>query len=293
MYKKDISMDHPVYEIKNFDRNILNSLYVNSFKKHLIKHHFIETMHRHNFYLLVLFTSGNGEHVIDFDKFTICSGSLFFMQPGQIHSWKLSQDVEGYIVFCSKEMFNLYFKTKKIEEYSYFQSFKNSPELLLSNQQMNQITPYFELLIQEYDLNLMYKNDKMLNLLDTIFIEITRLYSAVNTIDQPVYNYKLKQFETELEAYFKTEKSPSFYAGKLAITLKHLNRITKSILNKTVTELITQRLLLESKRLMVERNLNTSQISYALGFSSPSYFMKLFKKHTGETTKDFINRLKN
>lgn len=283
---------YPVYEIENFDENIFyNNLYVSSFKEHLKKHHFIEKLHRHNFYLLVLFTHGTGVHTIDFDTFEIQKGSLFLMQPGQIHSWTLSEDIEGYIVFYSKEIFNLHFKSKKIEEYSFFQSFTNNPEILLRLEEIELIYPYFNLMIDESKNSFNYKKDKLLNLLDVIHIEISRIYSSENNQEKPIYNYKLKQFDVLLETYFKIEKSPSFYAEKMAITLKHLNRITKVVMNKTVTELITQRLILESKRLMVERNLTINQIADELGFSSPNYFVKLFKKHEGKTTKMFLKEI--
>lgn len=283
---------YPIYAIENFKENTFyNSLYVNSFKEHFKKHSFVEELHRHNFYLMVLFTNGKGKHNIDFKTFNIQPGSLFLMQPGQIHSWKLSLDIDGYIVFCSKEIFNFYFKNKQIENYPFFQSFKNSSEMLLTKSQMDNVVPYFKNIISENRVVNDYKKDKILNLLDCILIEIARIYSIENNDDKPIYNLKLNQFEAILEKNYKLEKSPSFYAGEMAITLKHLNRITKEILNKTITELITERVLLESKRLMVERQMSIIQIADNLGFTSPNYFMKLFKKHTGCTTKEFIKQL--
>lgn len=283
---------YPVYEIENFEKNIFyNNLYVNSFKQHLKKHHFIEKLHRHNFYVLVLFTNGTGMHTIDFDTFGIAKGSMFLMQPGQIHSWQLSSNIEGFIVFCSKEIFNLHFESKRIEQYPFFQSFKNNPEIFLSEKDMRKITPYFMMMIEECNSKKSYRKDKLLNLLDIILIDISRIYSAEKNQEKPVYNYKLKQFDLLLEDYYKTEKGPSFYADKMAITLKHLNRITKTILNKTVTQLITQRVILESKRLLVERNLSLIEIADELGFSSANYFVKLFKKQEGITSKEFLKQI--
>lgn len=285
---------YPIYNIKNFERNTFSEdLYVNSFREHFQKHDFIEKMHRHNFYLLVFFTNGSGVHTIDFDTFPVKEGSLFVMQPGQMHTWTLSDDTDGYIVFCSKEAFNLYFKSKAIEDYAYFKSFKNVPDVLLSNLEIEKIKFYFELMLLEYQNEMLYKKDKILNLLDIVFIEISRLSNVQKDSTKSHYINKLKQFELVLERNFKTEKSPSFYADGLSISLKHLNRITKEILNETVTTLITQRVLLESKRYMVEGNLTITQISDLLGFSSTSYFLKLFKKHTGQTPKSFKKGLKD
>jgi AraC-like DNA-binding protein len=283
---------YPVYGIHNFEQNVFyNNLYVNSFKDHFKNHHFIEELHRHDFYLLVLFTNGSGSHTIDFDTFEIKKGSLFLMQPGQIHSWSLSNDIDGYIMFFSKEIFNLHFKSKQIEHYSFFQLFENKPFFLLPSNNFEKAILYFNIMLEESKQDNFYKKDELLNLLDLLLIEISSFSSSKTQHQQPIYNYKLKQFELCLEAYYKTEKAPSYYSEELSITLKHLNRITKSILNKTVTELITQRVLLEGKRLLVERKLNVMQIADELGFSSANYFIKLFKKKEGITTKDFLKKV--
>ena len=283
-----------VYEIKKFKRNFFHhNLYVNTFQNHLKEHRFIESLHRHDFYVLVLFTNGTGLHKIDFDTFDITKGSLFLMQPGQIHLWELSSDIDGYIVFFSKEIYNLHFRDKKIEEYLFFQSSKNKPELVLNIDEMRQIQPYFELMVNENQEDQLQKKDKMLNLLDCILVEILRIYNIESNHLTSTYNHKLKEFEILLEQFYKTEKSPSFYADKMAITLKHLNRISKNILNITITELITRRVILESKRIMVDKNRNITQIADELGYSNYSYFSKLFKKNVGMTPTEFVNQLKN
>jgi len=283
-----------VYEIKKFKRNFFHhNLYVNTFQNHLKEHRFIESLHRHDFYVLVLFTQGTGLHKIDFDEFVITKGSFFLMQPGQIHLWELSSDIDGYIVFFSKEIYNLHFRDKKIEEYLFFQSSKNNPELQLNDEKMKQIQPYFDLMVIENEQDELHKKDKMLNLLDCILIEVLRIYNVDSNHLTFTYNHKLKEFELLLEQFYKTEKSPSFYADKMAITLKHLNRISKNILNITITELITRRVMLESKRIMVDQNKTIAQIADELGYSNYSYFSKLFKKNVGVTPIEFINQLKN
>ena len=283
-----------VYEIKKFKRNFFHhNLYVNTFQNHLKEHRFIESLHRHDFYVLVLFTNGTGLHKIDFDTFDITKGSFFLMQPGQIHLWELSSDIDGYIVFFSKEIYNLHFRDKKIEEYLFFQSSKNKPELVLNIDEMKQIQPFFELIVNENHEDKIQKKDKMLNLLDCILVEILRIYNIESNHLTSTYNHKLKEFEILLEEYYKIEKSPSFYADKMSITLKHLNRISKNILNITITELITRRVILESKRIMVDKNKNIAQIADELGYSNYSYFSKLFKKNVGITPTEFVNQLKN
>lgn len=282
----------PIYGISNFNCNTVNSeLYVNTFKEHLKEHSFIEKPHRHNFYLLVLFTAGNGTHEIDFDSYEIKRGSLFVIQPGQIHNWKLSLDIDGYIVFYSQETYNLYFGNKKIEDYSFYKSVKSQPEIVFDEVELKEIEVYFKLMKKESAASKSKQKDKILNLIDSINIEISRKYLSEANHKTPIYNHKMDSFESLIDTYFKTERSPSFYASKMNITLKHLNRICKSILNKTATELITERVILEAKRLLINQNKSISQIADELNFENYSYFAKLFKKENGISPSDFRRNL--
>ncbi|NNT72996.1 helix-turn-helix domain-containing protein [Flavobacterium sp. IMCC34852] len=283
---------HPIYNIDHFKADLgKKELYINTFKNHLKAHSFIEKPHRHNFYLLVLFTNGNGTHEIDFTRYDIKPGSLFVLQPGQIHNWQLSADIEGYIFFYSQEVYNLYFGNKKIEDYPFYQSVMNQPEIVFEIEELKLLLPYFDLMVTESQSNTQRKEEKLLNLLDCIHIEISRKYLSTENHKTHSYNYKIHRLEQLLEQYFQTQKSPSFYADKMNITLKHLNRICKDILNQTVTELITNRVILEAKRLLTNASKTVNQVADNLGFDNYSYFTRLFKKQTGITPSEFRKTL--
>jgi AraC-like DNA-binding protein len=237
--------------------------------------------------VLVFFTKGSGTHEIDFDIFAIQPGSMFFLQPGQMHHWNLSDDVEGFVIFYSQEMYNLYFGQKTIADYPFYSSVDNKPEMVFEASELKAILPYFESLIVETQSNQLLKQDKIMNLLDIIHIEIARKYSETHLHEAHSYNVKIKNFEVLLEQNFKTEKAPFFYASQLNITLKHLNRICNEMLQKTTTEVITARIILEAKRMLMDKKFTVNEIATELGFDDYSYFTRLFKKHTGMTPTDF------
>ncbi|MBG6186293.1 AraC family transcriptional regulator [Flavobacterium sp. CAN_S2] len=279
---------YPIYNIQRFNCTSVNSdLYINTFKNHLIDHSFVEEPHRHNSYVLVFFTKGSGTHEIDFDVFAIQPGSMFFLQPGQMHHWDLSDDVEGFVIFYSQEMYNLYFGQKTIADYLFYSSVDNKPEMVFDVSESKAILPYFESLIAETQLNQLLKQDKIMNLLDIIHIEIARKYSETHLHEAHSYNVKIKNFEVLLEQNFKTEKAPFFYASQLNITLKHLNRICNEMLQKTTTEVITARIILEAKRMLMDKKFTVNEVATELGFDDYSYFTRLFKKNTGMTPTDF------
>ena len=278
----------PVYQIKKFNcHSNENDLYFNDLKSHLVNHDFIENSHSHNFYLLVLFTKGSGFHSVDFDTFEIQPHSLFVLKPGQVHSWQLSEDIDGYIAFYSQEVFNVYFGKKQIDEYSFYRDLKNSPEMILNESQTQEISNYFNLLLKENNKNEFKKLDKLLNLLDIIHIELARIYESLQEHNLHPYNLKIKELEQLVNQYFKSEKLPSFYADKMNMSLKHLNRICKNILDITLTDFIYSKIILESKRLLSTNNMTIGEVANELGFENYSYFTKVFKKYTNLTPQGF------
>jgi AraC family transcriptional activator of pobA len=281
---------YPIYSVQNFSCNdIHRDFYVNTFKEHLKSHSFVEEPHPHDSYLMVFFMNGSGQHEVDFDQFEIKKGSLFVLQPGQMHHWSLSEDIEGFVIIFSQELYNLYFGQKKIKDYNFYNSILNRPEMVFETEEILKIVPYFDLLIQENLQNNKLQLDKMLNLLDCIHIEIARKYSETYSHQVHSYNIKISTFEALLEEHFKTQKLPSFYAEKLNITLKHLNRICNEILQKTATEVIVDRVILEIKRMLIDKELAVNEVAYKVGYEDYSYFSRFFKKQTGMSPTQFRN----
>ena len=61
-------------------------------------------------------------------------------------------------------------------------------------------------------------------------------------------------------------------------------------MNKTVAELIQERMIAEAKRLMVYSSLTISEIAYQLNFNDNSYFNRFFKKAEKCTPEQFRKR---
>ncbi len=277
---------YPIYKVQNFSCNTDNSeFYVNSFKEHLQLHGFVDNPHRHDSYLMVFFTKGSGFHDIDFSQFEIKAGSLFVLQPGQIHHWDLSADIEGFVVIFSKEIYRLYFEHKQVSDYSFY----DTPQLFFDSKECYNLLLYFNLLLQESKFDFGFRMDKMTNLLDCIHIEIARKYSQNDQFEKHAYNSKIAVFEVLVEQHFKNKKMPSFYAEQLHITLKHLNRICREILQKTATDFIADRIVLEIKRMLVDKNLSINEIADQMGFEDYSYFSRFFKKKTNSSPTAFRN----
>ncbi len=66
----------------------------------------LQEMHCHNFYSIFWFNSGEGTHIVDFDEYEIEQGTVFFLSPKPIHTYRNLSNVDG-IAMCFPEDFLL------------------------------------------------------------------------------------------------------------------------------------------------------------------------------------------
>lgn len=285
-------MKIPNLKIEQFqETEPLNGLYVNSFSNHIqLNKNLISKPHSHNFYLCVVFTAGTGTHEIDFHSYNISPGKVFFLQPGQTHFWHFKSPPQGYIFFHSQEFYEMQYLNHTLKSFPFYYSYQNPPLLDLNAEQLTEINQNFKDIHIEYQQSQLFRTLRIVNIINGIYIKLTRIYIADINIEMLVssnYSKTLEHLEKLINAYFYTEKSPKFYANKLNITTKHLNRITQKTINKTTSQLISERVLLEAKRLIVHSDNNLAGIANILEFSDYAYFSKFFKSKIGINPIDF------
>jgi AraC family transcriptional regulator, transcriptional activator of pobA len=288
-------MKAPVLDIKNFhNHDSAEDFYANTLENHLItRHKDIALPHSHNFYLAILFTHGSGLHEIDFTAYTVQPGTLFFLNPGQTHHWELSADTRGYIFFHTRAFYELYYSNNLLSSFPFYYSMHNAPMLLLKGTAFTKLTGLFtEILAQNTTVQPM-QQQAITSLIDLVYIESTRLYLKHNpeyADNNNRYYLKFRQLETLIESNFRIEKLPSFYAAEMALSPKHLNRITQAVAGKTATDVITERVLLEAKKEIIVQQGNFKAVSLDLGYEDYAYFSRMFKSRTGETPSLFLSR---
>lgn len=284
-----------VLEIAQFKEESINPMfYINEFRTHFntSKLH-IDIPHKHSFYAMVLFTAGSGVHEIDFLSYQVKPGALFFLSPGQTHSWKLSEDIDGYIFFHTKEFFDMYLIHNLLKEFKFFNVLDQVAVFYCTADLLKRWSLLCQQLMEEYQIRSLMRNEYLLSLTALFYIEVHReMTKNYEGIDQGMirYNVHYKKFEELVEEFFMKEKAPPFYADKLNITPKHLNRIVRTMVNKTTGEIITDRVILEAKRMFMYSKQSFSEIAYSLGYEDYSYFLKVFKNKEKTTPSEFKKR---
>ncbi|WP_211641055.1 helix-turn-helix domain-containing protein, partial [Porphyromonas levii] len=84
-----------------------------------------------------------------------------------------------------------------------------------------------------------------------------------------------------LESNIRSNRSPSFYAERLNITVAYLNEAVNAVLGTSVSHHIQDEIVLQAKRQLVYTTASVKEIAQGLGFDDYSYFTRLFTKVVG------------
>ena len=95
------------------------------------------------------------------------------------------------------------------------------------------------------------------------------------------------RFIDEVQNHYKQERQVIFYAHLLCITPKYLSSVIHEVSGKYATEWIDEYVIFEAKALLKNYNITIKEICQKMNFSTQSMFAKYFKKHTGQTPRDF------
>ncbi len=108
-----------------------------------------------------------------------------------------------------------------------------------------------------------------------------------NSRSNPVFT----RFQALVERDFRRRRSMADYAGELAVSPTHLNRIVHQATGHAASQLVNDRVLREARRLLIYTNLTAASIAYELGFGDPAHFSRVFTKGTGVPPRVFRKRL--
>ena len=207
-----------------------------------------------------------------------------------MHNWKLSSNCDGFIFFHTRDFYDAGFTSERVQDYPFYSSHHTTPLLSLKSKPYHKLKELLKEITEEYNTESYLKFQKLHALVNLVYIEVSRLHTSIVESGKENYQEKLKKFEELIDLHFKENKAAGHYAGLMHISEKHLNRISNLCLKKTSTDLISERVILEAKRMLIYSHLNVTQIAYDLGYTDKSYFNRFLKN---ERTKHHLVSQKN
>jgi AraC family transcriptional activator of pobA len=252
--------------------------------EHLEKYIAATPIHRLTYYDITIITEGTGTFSIDNSDHPIRQGTVVFSSPGQVRHWNISNIPKGYVVIFESEFLGRFFSdTGFVEGLSIF----NHPGCLeLSPIDYSHLVGVLESLEKEIGAS---DRHMLRALLYQILVFLNRKFNAGDK--RPVNRY-VAEFSNLVTTSHHLQRSVSYYADKLHITVGHLNSLVKVHFGVTAKQYILNRNILEAKRLLQYTTMDIDQVAAALNYESTSYFVRAFRLHTNVTPLHF-RRLSN
>ena len=203
-------------------------------------------LHRHDFYFLLFLKHGAGSHRIDFKEYKVSDRSLFILRPGQIHQLHLNPGSEGFLIQFGN---NFYKPTDSYTQKALrFCGKKNF--FKLSPDHYKLVLSYCANIHQEFKHKDEGRIQSTLAYLDLLFIFLYRNFNEKKAANPNTtyYQEQLDMLLDVVETHLKEMKQVNDYASYLNQTPYQLNKITKTTLGKTFSEVIADSVLLEAKR---------------------------------------------
>lgn len=243
--------------------------------------------HKHSFYHLVFITAGKGWHEIDFKRYDVKPGAFFFMRPAQVHSWSMSKSTTGIVVeFVSLSMYSseeLLVLTEAVRP--------SIDYCLTSSQQKNDFMNLVCSMLKEYE----EQNKDFETVLRMDLAKLIVLFSR-NVVVSPIKLSKVSKFREDfhelVEKNFRNHHSVEFYAAQTGLSTKSLTAKVNRIIGKNVRDMIQERCILESKRLLAYSDMSVSEIAFYLGYEDPNYFTRFFKLKTKTNPGKFRQKVR-
>jgi AraC-like DNA-binding protein len=243
--------------------------------------------HRHVFHELMIFESGRGVYSGDFDPVEVIAPAAVVIPAGTVHCWPEFDTLRGTACGFDLEFLRLGART---DEAVAVLMPPLMPVVPLKQETLARMHPWFSRMDEEWQDNGVGRLDLFRACLLALLVEVRRERNshvsapdAALSLDGRIYG----AFLDELDRQVNRMPSVRDLAESLQLTPDYLSASLRQVCGQNASDLIAERVMLEAKRLLTHSRLSVAETAYALGFESPSYFTRFFKKHTDLSPRDF------
>ena len=256
--------------------------------------HPIDQAHRVTFYNIIYISKGTTVHSIDFHSYPVPEGSLIFISKGQVQSFDMESNVDGFVILFTDEFLSKNLIHSDILSFYRLYNYHQHEPIIYPEQACKEV---FNNIVNEMHWEYLLSNDfakeEILRLLLKLLllraerIKRTMIPKEKNT----EWFATFSEFKDLLEKHYTATRNAKAYASLMRISYKHLNEVCKSIAGITAKASIDQFIILEAKRRLAISNISVKELTYAIGFEEPTNFLKFFKKHTGQSPAQFKKKI--
>ena len=246
---------------------------------------YFDHIQRNNYFSLIWITEGKGKLKADFSEYFFSEDLLFAFAPYQPFLFLEESEIKGVAIHFHPDFFCIHKHQDEIACNGVLYNNIYNPPFVTVNQSASPIlNMVIEQMKSEMQNPALAQYELLVSYLKIFLITASRLKTEQNpeietTTSLNKEPFILQNLKNYIETHFKTKHSPSDYADLLNITPKALGKITKDHFNKTLTHLISERIIIEAKRELYQTNKAVKEIAYELGYEDEHYFSRFFKNN--------------
>lgn len=256
------------------------------------------TVQRQPFSSIILVKEGSASLKVDFSEFPIQQNMMLFFSPYQPFSLEAARGIKGVSVDFHPDFFCLLKHQKEIAFCGLiFNNIYDPPFISLSETEMSLFNILITQLTEEVQKKELAQYELLVSILKIFMIHCSRIkmqqrVSAEIAVPDQDHPFILQTLKDAIDTHFREKHSASDYARVLNISPKSLAKITKTHINKTLTDLISERIILEAKRDLYTTAKSVKEIAYDLGFKDEYHFSRYFRNNTSVSPLAYRNSLR-
>ncbi len=247
---------------------------------------FFDHIQRNNYYSLIWIQEGEGKLKADFSTYLFSKDSLLAFSPYQPFMLMPQQGLSGTAIQFHPDFFCIHKHQQEVAcNGVLFNNIYQPPLILIDDKSKSTLQMLIKQMKSEMQNAALAQYELLISYLKIFLITTSRLktaqYSGAQTATSNSKEpFILQSLKEAIENNYKEKHTASDYASILNITPKALAKISKTYLNKTLTSLISERIIIEAKRELYLTNKPVKQIAYELGYEDEYYFSRFFKTNT-------------
>jgi AraC-like DNA-binding protein len=247
---------------------------------------------RVDFLCLLYASAGRYAHLVDFEWLDCRAGTLLVVQPGQMHRFGPMHGWDGWFLVVRAEMLRRRNSTGAVEELELFRDAADLPARMEIPAPLRPVvTGAFERMAEDAAwcapaaaVNALLRHQVQVLLIRLLLVDGA---CARTPHVEPTLLQRYRRFRATVEREYRRWHSVALYARQMGCSQKSLGRATLAVTAMSAKAFLTQRIVLEARRLLVHSTAPIGTISDELGFDEATNFVKFFRREAGVTPGAF------
>jgi AraC family transcriptional regulator, transcriptional activator of pobA len=247
--------------------------------------------HRVSDYRLLYIKNGGGKARIGAEELELNDKTLLLVAAGIVTSAEFGKTITGFhLAFNLDFLWNPVFPSYHLLKLKLFDA-TLVPYSHLDNGDAAQFERIFEIIIEENNHHRKNKEELIALKVLQLIVLTDRFLKSNDTWANSTISPLIQQYLTLAQEHFKEHHSVAYYAKQLHTHPNSLNAVTKRITGKSAKAVIDGILISEAKYMLYHTSVSIKEIAYDLGFTSPSHFIRFFKRIANESPAAYRSHL--